>query len=175
MTGRVDAWARGRMTVAMLTVATCAYAPMRLCAQTPADSAAWRHVMAVQVAQFLHHEAPHGGITLQSADSTDSRDWSTGFLLEVSHLYDSLKRTSPPGDSAQGGKVTFSPLMSFEQPYGGIPRQLLQLLMTESICIESPGGGRYYSGQTYTVRLFTRGRSFFADVNFLETPDGMCS
>ena len=148
--------------------------PRPLAAQTTADSALWRHVAAVQVAQFLHHDAPHGGITLESADSSGSRDWSIGLLLEVSHLYDSLKRTTP-GDSAQGGKVTFGPLLNFEQPYGGIPRQRLQFQFTESICIEGPGGAKYLSGATYNVRLFTRAISAFADINFAEAPEGYCT
>lgn len=158
----------------MVLALFCAAAPLRLCAQSPADSAAWRHVVAVQVAQFLHHEAPRGGLLLQSADSGDSRDWTMGLVVEVSHLLDSL-RLRTPGDSVSGGKVTFGPLMTFEQPYGGIPRQLLQLQVTESTCIEGPGGAHYFSGTTYNVRLFTRGITPFADIAFAETPDGYCT
>ena len=128
----------------------------------------------MQVAQFIHHDAPRGGLVLQSADSSDSRDWTMGLVVEVSHLLDSLKLRTP-GDSAQGGKVTFGPLMTFEQPYGGIPRQLLQLQLTETTCIYAPGGVPYLSGATYNVRLFTRGISYFADIAFAEMPEGTCS
>ena len=129
--------------------------------------------MAATVAAFLHNEAPHGGLVLQSADSTDSRDWSVGFMIEVSHLLDSL-RLRTPGDSVVGGTVTFSGLQTFEQPFGGIPRQLLQLRMTETTCIGSPGSGRYLSGTAYAVRLFTRGISLYADIDYVETPEGVC-
>lgn len=157
----------------VLAPVICASAPLRLSAQTPADSVAWRTAMVAEVAQFIHHDAPRGGVRIVSSDSSETQAWTEAFVAQVVAAVDSLR--SPGDPPAPGGTVTFSGPMTFEQPFGGFPRELIQVRMEETTCLFVGGGQGYLSGAIYHIRLFIRGGKLLTDIDSQGQPEGTCS
>ena len=93
---RVGAWARGRVSIAAVSLAACAYAPMRLCAQTPDSLAIPRVAPTIRYGKWL----ALGG-SLAAAFLADQRH------RDANAQYDALQSrcdATPSGCVVSGGR-----------------------------------------------------------------------